>query len=219
MFSPRQKHSSAERVTGPGPGCILVAMIKPSPLLPDPELEELGDRVTRALERYAKRLRPAEFRGLIDAPSQSVLHEIRTDIAADSAGIWIVDENRENLVFAVTEPDDGRILGREQPLSEGFISLVFASEQPICENRVSEDERHSKRIDAAVGETTEAMIAVPFYFGGVLRGVVSTVRWGGGCSSGEPFSLEDLKSMQRASAVIERLVNHALIEIIFGIEL
>jgi hypothetical protein len=194
-------------------------MIEASPLLPDPDLEELGDRLSRSLERYAKRLRPAELRGLIDAPVESVLRSIRERIDADSTGIWITDEGRENLEVAFADPADERFLGREQPLSEGFISLVFASEQPICENRIAGDERHSKRIDTAVGQTTEAMVAVPFYLGGSLRGVLSAVRWQGGCASGEAFGSKNLQSVQRASVVVERLVNLALAKTILGIEL
>lgn len=194
-------------------------MFEASPLLPDPDLEEQGDLFARALERYAKRLRPAELRGLIDAPVESVLRSVRESVAADSAGIWITDAGRENLVVAFAEPGDERFLGREQPLSEGFISLVFASEQPICENRVTGDERHSKRIDTAVGETTEAMVAVPFYLGGILRGVVSAVRWRGGRSPGAAFRPADLQSVQRGSVVVERLVNLALTKTILGIEL
>ncbi|MGI9241537.1 MAG: GAF domain-containing protein [Verrucomicrobiales bacterium] len=190
-----------------------------SPLLPDPELEEVGDRFVRALERYAKRLRPAEFLSLIDAPTEAVFRSIRLSLACDSVGLWIADEAGENLVFAITDPEDERIIGREQPLSEGFISLVFASEQPICENRVAEDERHSKRIDSAVGEKTEAMVAVPFYLGGRLGGVLSAVRWEGGRSSGDPFGQEDLRSMRRASVVLERLANLALAKAVLGVEL
>ncbi len=194
-------------------------MLEAPPLLPDPELEEQGDRIVRALERYAKGLRPAELRGLVDAPVESVLRRIKGEIDADSLGVWLADEGGENLVAAVAEPAGSGLLGHAQPLSEGFVSLVFASEQPICENRVADDERHSKRVDNAVGETTEAMIAVPFYLGGVLRGVLSAVRWRGGCASGEAFGSADLQAAQRASAVVERLVNFALAKVILGIEL
>jgi signal transduction protein with GAF and PtsI domain len=190
-----------------------------SPLLPDPELEELGERLVRALERYAKRLRRGEFLSLIDSPTESVFRNLRLGVACDSCGLWIADEARENLVFAITEPEDERVVGREQPLSEGFISLVFASERPICENRVADDERHSKRIDGVVGETTEAMVAVPFYLAGILCGVLSAVRWKGGCASGKPFDQTDLKAMQRVSVVLERLANLSLAKSVLGIDL
>ena len=194
-------------------------MNTPSPFLTDPDLEEFGDRVTGALERCAKRLLPTELRSLINAPTASVLQNVREDTKADSVGIWIADEGGENLVFAFIDPEDSRILGREQPISEGFISLVFASEQPICENRVSEDERHSKRIDSVIGETTNSILAVPFYLGGNLCGVVSAVRWSGGRAQDEAFGLDDLQKVQRSTVVVERLVNLALAKAICGIEL
>jgi hypothetical protein len=194
-------------------------MTSPPPFLTDPDLEEFGDRLTRALERYAKRLRPTDLDSLVDAATGSVLQNLRNNIAADSVAIWIADQAGENLVFAIASPVDNRVLGREQPMSEGFISLVFASEQPICENRVAEDERHSKRIDSVIGETTEAIIAVPFYLGGVLRGVLSAVRWQDGSGCAGAFGLEHLQTTQRASVVVERLINLALAKAICGIEL
>jgi hypothetical protein len=202
-------------------------MIAPSRLLPDPELEELGERVNRALESYAKRLRPSDLQALIDAPIRSVLHGLRVNIAADSAGIWIVDESRENLVFSIITPEDNTVVGLKQTLSEGFISLVFASEQPISANRVAEDERHSKHVDLALGRSTEAIVAVPFYLGGVLSGVLSAVRWegegegaqDGAGDPGDAFSSEALRTLQRASVVIERLVTLSLAKTILGLEL
>lgn len=190
-----------------------------SRLLPDPELEEVGDRVTRALEAYSKRLLPSDLVALIDAPIESVLENVRVNIAADSVGIWLADESRENLEFVLVNPVDTRIIGRKQALAEGFISLVFASERPICENRVAEDERHSKEIDSVIGEITEAMLAVPFYVGGTLCGVISAVRWRGGGSSGEAFTSADLHVIQRSAVVLERLVNLALAKTILGLEL
>ena len=190
-----------------------------SRLLPDPELEEVGDRVTRALEAYSKRLLPSDLVALIDAPIESVLENVRVNIAADSVGIWLADESRENLEFVLVNPVDTRIIGRKQALAEGFISLVFASERPICENRVAEDERHSKEIDSVIGEITEAMLAVPFYVGGTLCGVISAVRCRGGGSSGEAFTSADLHVIQRSAVVLERLINLALAKTILGLEL
>ena len=82
-----------------------------SRLLPDPELEEVGDRVTRALEAYSKRLLPSDLVALIDAPIESVLENVRVNIAADSVGIWLADESRENLEFVLVNPVDTRIIG------------------------------------------------------------------------------------------------------------
>ena len=100
------------------------------------------------------------------------------------------------------------------------MSVIYASEQPICQNRVYEDARHSKQIDEAVGQKTVSMIAVPFYLGGLLRGVISTVRLEGGKGGADPeFTLEQFQQVQRGAAVTERLLNLQLTKVILGLEI
>ena len=173
-----------------------------------------------ALESYAKRLLPGDLCGLLDVPIESTFRNARKQVGADGGAIWVADAAQEHLVVAFSDPPDERILGKEQPASEGLISLVFASEQPICQNRISEDERHSKRIDDAVGQTTESMMAVPFYVGGMLRGIFSVVRWAAKDGVVTPgFTLEEFNEFQRSAVVMERLVTLRLAQVILGLEL
>ena len=196
-------------------------MARPPSLLPDPDLEQEGEKLAQALERYTKRLLAGDLCEMIDPPIESVFRNARKLAGADGGAIWVTDAAQEHLVVAFTDPEDSRILGREQPTSEGLISLVFASEQPICQNRISEDRRHSKRIDDAVGQKTESMMAVPFYVGGMLRGIFSVVRWAKDESDGGTpgFSLDEFRDFQRASVVMERLVTLQLIQLILDLEL
>ena len=190
-----------------------------TPLLPDPELEEQGDRVSRALERYAKRLRSGELCGLIDAPVEAAIKGLTDLVGGDSGALWITDEQRDNLVVAFCSSENSGLVGCSQPLSEGLISLVFASEQPICETNVYADARHSKAIDEMTGNKTDAMVAVPFYLGGVLRGVLSVVRFKVSVEGERGFSLEQFQLVQRGAVTTERLLNLELVKVILGIDL
>ena len=195
-------------------------MVQPHTLLPDPDLEGDGERLIRAVEKYSRRLLPADLCGLMDGPIESTFRNARKLAAADGGAIWVTDAACENLVVAYADPPDPKLLGREQPASEGLISLVFASEQPICQNHVSGDERHSTMIDDAVGEVTEAMMAAPFYIGGMLRGIFSVIRWLREDEEGTPgFTLEDFHEFQRAAVAMERLVTLRLTQLILGMEL
>ena len=197
---------------------IFEDMVQPQTLLPDPDMEGDGERLLRAVERYAKRLLPSDLCGLMDAPIESTFRNARKTADADGGAIWVTDAAREHLVVAYADPNTD-IVGSEQPTSEGLISSVFASEQPICQNHVSADERHSKKIDEAVGEVTEAMMAVPFYVGGMLRGIFSVVRWLREEGETPNFSLQDFREFQRASIAMERLVTLSLSQLILGMDL
>ena len=195
-------------------------MVQPPTLLPDPDMEGEGERLMRAVEKYSRRLLPSDLCGLMDGPIESTFRNARKLAAADGGAIWVTDAVQEHLVVAYADPPDPKLIGREQPASEGLISMVFASEQPICQNHVSGDERHSKMIDDAVGEVTEAMMAVPFYIGGMLRGIFSAVRWLREEGDGTPgFTLNDFQEFQRASVAMERLVTLRLSQLILGMEL
>ena len=81
------------------------------------------------------------------------------------------------------------------------------------------DEQHSKRIDEALGMVTCAMIAVPFYLGGGLRGVISAVQWKESEDASDPegFTARDLHRAQRLSSMLERLLNYKVLKIILDL--
>jgi hypothetical protein len=141
-------------------------------------------------------------------------------VHADSGAIWILDRDSSRLVVAHTHPVE-ELMGMEQPLDEGLISLVIASEQGICENQVYKNAQHSKAIDAQVGRVTCGMIAVPLYFGGVLRGVISGVRWKTDPDHPDPagFTAGDLGKFKLLSLAYERMINFQLVRIILDLHL
>ena len=108
-----------------------------------------------------------------------------------------------------------QLVGRfKQPLNEGLICMVFASERPFLENEVWKNEQQSKRVDLFLGVQTCAMIAVPFYFLQACRGVVSCVQLKKrGARGPEPpaFRPEHLASVQRATATLSRLIELRLL--------
>ncbi|MEM9478926.1 MAG: hypothetical protein AAGA58_04600 [Verrucomicrobiota bacterium] len=184
----------------------------------DPGLEDLSSLLERRLSEAAEDLNPEDLRGLIDPIARSIFSAAMTVIESDSATIWIADKARTKLTvgFADREP---KLVGREQPLDEGLISLVLASEHAICENKVYQHAEHSKIIDDALDFITCAMIAVPFYLGGQLCGVISSVQLKKQESDPDPdgFTASDLSEVQKVSKVIERLLNYRLVKILLDL--
>jgi hypothetical protein len=187
--------------------------------LPDAVLGEYGAAVEQKLGEYASRVEPEDLQSLMDPVARDIFGKVLRETGADSGVIWLADAERTDLVAGYSHKVE-KLEGLRQPLDEGLISLVLGSEQAICENQVYEDERHSKRIDEKMGMITCAMIAVPFYLGGNVRGVVSCVQWKESADEPDPpgFTGSDLSQVKLFAAGAERLVNYQLLKIILDLE-
>jgi len=189
-------------------------------ILPDPQLRENAHEVESRLSACAARLSIEDLEGLMDRVSRGVFGAAMADIGSESGTIWLADEARTKLIvgYSHTEPE---LVGREQPLDEGLISLVLATEHGICENQVYRNAHHSKRIDEAFQFITCAMIAVPFYLGGSVRGVISAVQLKRAANAPDPpgFTGSHLARVQQLSATTERLLNYNLLRILFDLNL
>jgi len=135
---------------------------------------------------------------------------------ADEGTIWLLDEPRESLVPVFNSgPHAIEFVGKfRQKLSSGMISMVVATEQPICENAVNRNHSQDKTLDYRLGVQTCAMIAVPFYFAGELRGVLSGVQLREKPTDNEEcrgFRWEQLQGLQRTAAVFARLLEHKIL--------
>jgi transcriptional regulator with GAF, ATPase, and Fis domain len=99
------------------------------------------------------------------------------DAHADEGTVWLVRPDEGHLVACYNSgPDSGRIIGFQQALGKGIISMVFETEQSFCENGIQQNSSQDKRLDQTVGKTTHSLIAVPFAIHGETCGVISCVR-------------------------------------------
>ena len=197
----------------------------PTPLniLPDESLAAL-DSAADGWMRAAGGLISAEsFLSFADPVMRAVLTGGFQGVGADEGTLWLVDDAREQLVAAFNSgPHAGELAGRfKQPLTAGILSLVFASEQPICEREVYKNQQQDSRLDRQLGMLTSSMIAAPFYFAGQLRGVISCVRLKrAGSSEPDPpaFSAASIGAVELMARVLARLIDHRLMMIAFGRE-
>jgi transcriptional regulator with GAF, ATPase, and Fis domain len=186
----------------------------------DPRLASAGAEALAHAARIAATQATSDFPSVIDPLAQQCLRQTLHSVRADEGAIWLADAEREHLTAAfTTQRPPNPLLGFQQPVSEGLISMVYATEQPLCVGRVNQDCRHSKKVDETLGQSTESMIAVPLEFGGEVRGVISCVRFTRPPGEPDPdFSAEDLTAMQAVALVIQRLANLALLECVLELE-
>lgn len=187
---------------------------------PDETLAEQAPLIEKAIDRAARNLSPGEFRSLIGAPGISILRSAKETVGAASITIWLADLELKHLVVTHSDPEE-QLVGWEQPMTEGLISLTYASEQSLCENQVYLNADHSKKVDKKLGHVTTAMIATPFYIAGNLRGVISCVQLKDREEAEDPpgFSARNMNRIRRLSTVAERLVNYRLLTTLLGLEL
>ncbi|HEY5753956.1 MAG TPA: hypothetical protein VIT21_12460 [Chthoniobacterales bacterium] len=192
-------------------------------ILPDERLAEL-DSAARGWMRVAAGLISAEsFLSFADPVMRGVLTSGFQSVGADEGTLWLSDHSRENLVAAFNSgPHGAQLAGRfKQPLTVGMLSLVFASEQPICEREVYKNQQQDSTLDRQLGVLTSSMIATPFYFAEQLRGVISCVRLKRAGSSGpDPpaFFAASIGGIELTARVLSQLIDHRLLMIAFGRE-
>ncbi|MGI8619782.1 MAG: GAF domain-containing protein [Gemmatimonadaceae bacterium] len=200
-------------------------------LLPDPRFEPLKESLRERVLAAAAALDPENFLDVFDAAMQNVVSTAFATAGADEGTVWLGARKRKSAEDATiaalvpvfnTGPDAARFVGKHrQPIGKGLISGVFAYEQPFCENDVHRNEKQDPTLDRKLGVRTRAMIAVPLYFAGTVRGVISCVQLTRGDADANPtaprgFTMDDMRQIQFASEILTRLIDHRLVGVTVG---
>ena len=192
-------------------------------VLPDERLVALRPALLAALGDAAREVAGAAFGSFLDASMRGLLVEGFRRVGASEGTVWLLDESKSALVPQFNSgPHAERFVGRfRQSLSAGMISMVAATEQPVCENEVCRNERQDRTLDGELNVKTWAMLAVPFYYLNELRGVVSCVQ----LLPDDPalplpagFSAEHLHELQHTAGLLARLIEYRLLAQCLGLD-
>ena len=192
-------------------------------VLPDDRIAALRGVVEQRLQQAAALICEEGFEDFFDATMRAVFCACLAHAGAHEGTVWLLDTARSALVPRFNNgPHARNFVGTfRQSLHSGMISAVVATEQPMCENAVHRDERQDKSLDRRLGVRTCAMIAVPFYFAGALRGVISAVQLTvADAAAPEPpgFFPESLGALQLNASILARLLEHRLLSEVLGLE-
>jgi len=145
--------------------------------LPDPRFIPMQSSLEEHLRRMGNAISPNNFVSICNANLLELLADSFDRIGADEGSIWLLDEAKKTLEVAYNSgPNAAQIVGFKQPLNQGIVSLVVATEQAFVENQIYKNSKYSPRLDQKLRSRTYAMIAVPFYFVSQIRGVISCVQ-------------------------------------------
>lgn len=193
-------------------------------LLRNAEFNRLGDDLVEHLESWIGGRAPTDLIGLFDGAAISLLREAFAHVGGCEGTIWLADSAGRYLVASYNSGNEAdSIIGFEQPIGSGIISMVFSQQQPYCENDINSSNGHDDTLDRKMSKQTTALLAVPLYFAFGLRGVISCVQLeeGGTLSTGfidrKGFSSADIESLALVSNIVERLVNETLLSSTLGL--
>ena len=191
-------------------------------MLNDDRLDVLRAVVDARMKAAADLASAEAFEEFFDRTMRAHLVETLAAAQAHEGTVWLLDETRSQLVPRFNSgPNAATFVGSfRQSLRAGMISMVVATEQPICENAVHQNQQQDKSLDHQLQLVTCAMLAVPFYFSGALRGVISAVQLKASGAAPEPpgFTAANLATLQLAAEVLSRMVEHQLLSLALGRE-
>ena len=195
--------------------------------LPEQRFVPLRPALQEYMAKLGAAVTPENFLSICDEMLLKLLQESFERIKADEGSIWLLDQQKENLIAAYNSGSrSADIVGFSLPVTRGIISLVVASEHPFVENNVYKNDKQDKALDKKLGKLTYAMIAVPFYFLNEVRGVISCVQL-------QDFEMKDdkvvpteptppgfrpaeLNTVQTVAAVVRDLIDYRLLGTAIG---
>lgn len=186
--------------------------------LNNPIFTQLGTDVEKHIESWINSSSPAETAGLLDEVCLGILSRVYKRIGGSEGTVWLADSDQLTAVYN-SGPNADEIVGFQQPIGSGIISMVYAQQQPYCENEISSKSGHDDTLDRQTHKSTRAMVVIPFYFAFGLRGVISCVQLkDNGSPEPSGFESSDVEQMVRAGNNVERLVNGKLLSVALGFD-
>ncbi|MFL6590646.1 MAG: hypothetical protein ACJ8M4_10800 [Chthoniobacterales bacterium] len=190
--------------------------------LPEQRFVTLRPALQEYLAKLGAAITPENFLSICDEMVRKLLTDTFARISANEGSIWLLDPEKQHLVVAYNSgPNTEEIMGFKQPVSQGIVSLVVASEHAFVENQVYKNAKHSATLDKKLHKTTYAMIAVPLYFLNEVRGAISCVQLldvmvdgGRAAATGETpsgFGPPELNAIQTIAAVVRDLIDYRLL--------
>ncbi len=188
-------------------------------ILPDPRLEPLTAGIQARLAQIAGLVNAENFADLLTPLATALLLDAFAGVGAHEGSVWLVDRANQCLSVGFNNgPNFEQLRQYRQPLNKGLVSMVFSNEQPFVMNR------DRSGMDLTVQEMLKirvtTMIAVPLYFLGECRGVVSCVKVARGDEPEPPsFEAEALQPIKRVADALHAIIDGSILAKTIGITL
>ncbi len=175
------------------------------------EVEDLQEEVVK-LRLKLRALRTLQEASMNITPNtnviallERVLQSALLSIGAADGSLMLVDDDHEQLVFAVVHGQvKNSLVGHRIPLGTGIAGWVAANREPLVIEDVQRDHRFSHDVDQSFRFQTRSMVCVPVLEGERVMGVLQALNK----FEQRPFDQSDLATMcvaaQLATTAIAR---------------
>ena len=127
---------------------------------------------------------------------QSIVDVARSIFGAQASSIFMLDDERDELVFeAVAGRGEGELLGSRFPSSTGIAGFALVTRQPLVVDDLESDPRFSQDRARATGYVPSSIVASPLLHDERALGVLSVLDR----APDRPFGLAELELLSRFS--------------------
>ena len=127
---------------------------------------------------------------------QSIVDVARSIFGAQAASIFLLDEERDELVFeAVSGRGEGELVGSRFPSSTGIAGFALVTRQPLVVDDLESDPRFSQDRARTTGYVPSSIVASPLLHDERALGVLSVLDR----APDRPFGLAELELLSRFS--------------------
>jgi len=127
---------------------------------------------------------------------QSIVDVARSIFGAQASSIFLLDEERDELVFeAVSGRGEGELIGSRFPSSTGIAGFALVTRQPLVVDDLESDPRFSQDRARATGYVPSGIVASPLLHDERALGVLSVLDR----APDRPFGLAELELLSRFS--------------------
>jgi GAF domain-containing protein len=127
---------------------------------------------------------------------QSIVDVARSIFGAEAASVFLLDEERDELVFeAVSGRGEGDLIGSRFPSSTGIAGFALVTRQPLVVDDLESDPRFSRDRAAATGYVPSSIVASPLLHDERALGTLSVLDR----DPDRPFGLAELELLSRFS--------------------
>jgi GAF domain-containing protein len=127
---------------------------------------------------------------------QSIVDVARSIFGAQASSIFLLDEERDELVFeAVSGRGEGELVGSRFPSSTGIAGFALVTRQPLVVDDLESDPRFSQDRARTTGYVPSSIVASPLLHDERALGVLSVLDR----APDRPFGLAELELLSRFS--------------------
>lgn len=109
---------------------------------------------------------------------QTILENAVNILNCEAGGLFLVDEQTDDLIFKVTvgPPSSAELIGQRVPAGSGIVGRAAQARVPVVENQAQTSDIHFASAEKQIGFTSKSLLAVPLLYKDRVIGVIEVIN-------------------------------------------